>query len=458
MLEVVASLFFVFLIGSIAIAKNRGAAILIIAVLSSSMLGLLDPLSFAIKGVFDVHAIFIVFFTFLILSSASNLKQLKDSFFLYFCFAYFIFWLVGVLLPIINDHSSLFYAIKASKEFMMFLSYFAIFLFIRNISQLEFAWKILIYWSLYYSVLELLAQALGANLQNYIKYFIRPEPPFFWKLYPPFWPVILISLLHTYYDLVVSRKNALLQLSTLFVGLAFTFFRSYLLATFATIPLLLFVSKIGATKTLLRILILLTISTTAIVIVSFWLGKGIDSFNELTDDFVFSGIRELQENKGGSIEGRAIYAEERKELLKQSPYIGFGFIDKDSLFGQNIKNFITGDMLSFIDKGDIDIKLKFGNIGFGILNLLYLVYIGKIIIFIRTKKASNKLKVRLLTIASTMLIYQIVQPVHSAMTHSFGLLPLFIALALTDKQYCLENKRDYMSRKKIIQFSRHKLD
>ena len=92
-------------------------------------------------------------------------------------------------------------------------------------------------------------------------------------------------------------------------------------------------------------------------------------------------------------------------------------------------------MLGFIDKGDLDVAVKFGYIG---LILLYavIVYLIRILLAV-ARKNSEKPAVHCLAVATMLMVFLIVQPVHAPLTHSFGLLPLGIALGLIDREQLL---------------------
>lgn len=420
---------------------NRAALILVIAVLGSSCFGLLDPLNFAVKGVFDNFLLFVLLFGLLSLISLKEFGRLQQGIFVWLVWLHVLLWVLGVLLPIIKGYSTAFFALKASKEFLMILAYFAVFLFIRTQQEVEQAWRFVFIWSAIYSCIELAAQLLGASMWDLLTYALRPEPPFFWKIYPPFWIVILVTFLHLYYELALGLKSRIALLGLAFMGLILTFFRSYLLATFVVVPALLFLAKQGVVKTMIRISTFVAGSLICIVLASLMFGGGLSAVEKLADDFVFSAIRELQDQTGGSLAGRAVFAEEREKILEKSPYTGFGFIEKQSDFGRSVSKHLTGDMLGFIDKGDVDLKLKFGSVGFYFLLLVYVFFIGKAILLVRKGGISPILKVRMLTVASLMTIYLLVLPVHAALTHGFAILPLFICLGLVDRQYVNELRR-----------------
>src|SRR3569833_360897 len=59
------------------------------------------------------------------------------------------------------------------------------------------------------------------------------------------------------------------------------------------------------------------------------LGGG-EGFEKISDDFVTSGVTEVMTDTGSSFGARAQYAEGRQKIFEESPYLGYGFIAKES--------------------------------------------------------------------------------------------------------------------------------
>ena len=417
-----------------AVAGDRSLFILLIFLLCSQLFSLLDIMDFTVKGIFDLHAILIILFSLIILVSFGRVKTLfKARNFVFFA-VFLLFAVFGVIYPYVKEYSSIFYSLKASKEFLMILAYPAVFLFIRNRNQVDRSWGILVFFGVFYSILEIVAQIFGATLLSKLNYAYQAEGPL-WKVYPPFWIVILIALFVTLYKSVMRLKFSSIILGVVFIGLLLTFFRSYLLASFTVIPLVLLMSKLEVFKLLGRGLLMGVFMILVVVVFSLSLG-GVGAIEKVADDFLFSAISELRENKGGALQGREKFAEKRRKILNQSKYVGFGFIDKDSSFGKKVAGRIKGHTLGFLDKGDVDVALKFGIVGRFILYLT-VIMIGLRAIFDMRKIGSSEYSARLLTVATMCFIFILVQPVHAPITYSFGLLPLFICLALLDKERLL---------------------
>lgn len=424
-----------------AVLFQRGLFVLLLLLPASEMLGFVDPMTLAVKGAFDIHALLALLILAATLFSVNRWQELPSTLFLKPMLVFVSLWLYGVLYPVAQDYSTLFYALKASKEFLTIFAYFAVFLFVRTENELQWGWKILIGFGLYYSLLELLAQVFGSTLMSHMVYAFRKEDlAFLWKIYPPFWTVILIALLHSYYEYALGGRRVFVRIGFGSIGLLLTFFRSYLLAAVGTIPLLLLLSRQGMRRAVGQGIALAMIIVVAIGGV--WVATANQGGNmeSLTDHFVSSGIMEFDTQTGGAIVGREKFSKGRRQLLEQSPYLGFGFIDKDSLFGRQVHRHVIGDTLGFIDKGDVDTALKFGYAGRLLLygTVLYMAYI---LVRLARKCPTPMLCVRALTLASLLIIFLIVQPVHAALTYSFSLLPLGIGLGLLEREWSLHSQR-----------------
>lgn len=425
------------MIGLTAAHFHRGLYVLLLLLPASDMLGFVDPMTFAVKGAFDIHALLAILILAAVLFSVNRWQELRSTLLLKPMLVFAGFWLYGVLYPVMQDNSSLFYALKGSKEFLTIFAYFAVFLYVRTENEVRWGWRILIGFGVYTSLLELAAQVFGPTLLSHLVYSYGKEM-FLWKIHPPFWPVLLIALLHSYYEYALGVRRAFVQIGIGSIGLLLTFFRSYLLATVATVPLLLFVSGQGAGRAVGQGVALAVMIAVAIAGVGLITSDHGGSMETLTDHFVSSGVTEFGSQTGGAIAGREVFAKERRKLLEQSPYFGFGFIDKDSQFGRQVRRHIWGDTLGFIDKGDVDTALKFGYAGRLILygTALYMAYV--LVRLVRRRATlTATLRVRALTIASLLIIFLLVQPVHAALTYSFSLLPLGIALGLLEREYLL---------------------
>lgn len=174
----------------------------------------------------------------------------------------------------------------------------------------------------------------------------------------------------------------------------------------------------------------------AVAVVATLIGGGVDAMERMFDQFISSGINELQTQKGGALEGREAFAKERRRILDDSPYLGYGFIDKESKAGIAFQRQIKGDMLGFIDKGDLDVALKFGYLGQLVLYGTFL-YLSINLIQLARQKLQSMFSVRCLSVATTVIVFLVVQPVHAPLSYSFGLLPFGIAMGLIERERLL---------------------
>ena len=423
-------------LGAILITFSRGTAVLLILLPASQLLGFLDPMAIAVKGIFDVHLLILIMTLGLILLSLHRLRDLSRATFFLPYLILFLLWAYGVLLPVVTNTSSLFFSLKASKEFMTAFTYFGVFLFLRTEQDVEWGWRFLLWLGLYYSGLEILCQVLGETLLSHMAFEYRREGHWLWKVYLSFWPVILITFLHSFFELSQLTRRTHVNLILGSCGLLLTFFRSYLLGSLGAIPLCLVLARQQLSKIATKAILLGSLIAITVLSITVLISGDFDLAGGMFARFVSSGITEIQTQKGGALEGREVFARERREILAGSPYGGYGFIDKESKAGIQFQKQIMGDMLGFIDKGDLDVALKFGLIG---QILLYgtFAYFSWGLIRVARQSNPSSLSVRCLTLATTVIVFLVVQPVHAPLTYSFGLLPFGIALGLIDRERLL---------------------
>ncbi len=423
-------------IGAVGLLFSRGAAVLLLLLPASQMLGFVDPMSIAEKGIFDIHLLIGIVIVGLIAASGNHLGELREGRFLAPLIILTLLWCYGVLYPLTTGASSLFYSLKASKEFLTVFCYFGIMLFVRTERDVRWGWRCLLGLGLYYSLVEIAVQVFGESLLSQMTFDYRREGQWFWKIYLSFWPVILITFLHAFFEISHNVRRTYFNFLLGSLGLLLTFFRSYLLGVAGAIPLILTFARKGLSTIMVQFIILGTVIASAIVMVALFAGNGHEKKGNLFDRFITSGLVELQTQKGGALEGREAFAKDRRKILQQSPYLGFGFIDKDSKAGLRFRQQLTGDMLGFIDKGDLDTALKFGYIGQTILYGTF-VYLAWILIRLANQRLQPTLNVRCLALAATVVVFLVVQPVHAPLTYSFGLLPFGIALGLIERERLL---------------------
>ncbi len=423
-------------LGSMLFLFSRGAAVLLLLLPASQMLGLVDPMAIAVKGSFDIHLYIVIFTLGLTLMSVHRLGELCRAVFIIPFLLLGFLWIYGVVFPVATDNSSLFFSLKASKEFMSVFTYFGVFLFLRTEKDVEWGWRCLLWLGLYYSGLEILSQVLGETLLRHLSFDYRREAHWFWKVYVSFWPVIVIAFLHSFFEMTQSIGRSHIGLALSICGILLTFFRSYLLGLLGAIPLCLLLARQRLGKITAKAALLGGIILMAVVVVTILIGGDFESMERMFDQFVSSGINELQTQKGGAIEGREAFAKDRRRILNDSPYLGYGFIDKESKAGIAFQKQIKGDMLGFIDKGDLDVALKFGHLGQILLYGTFL-YFSVNLIRLARQNIQPLFSVRCLSLATTVIVFLVVQPVHAPLSYSFGLLPFGIAMGLIERERVL---------------------
>lgn len=420
-------------LGSLLFVLSRGMAVLLMLLPASQMLGLVDPMAIAVKGIFDIHLYIVLVTLGLILLSLHRLGELYRATFIVPYLILCFLWIYGVALPVVADNSSLFFSLKASKEFMSVFSYFGVFLFLRTEKDVEWGWRCLLSLGLYYSGLEILSQVFGETLLKHMSFDYRREAHWFWKVYVSFWPVIVITFLHSFFELTQSAGRAHISVALTLCGILLTFFRSYLLGVLGAIPLCLLLVRQRLVKIVSKAAQLGALIAASVCVVTILISGSFDSIERIFEQFISSGINEFQSQKGGAIEGREAFARERRIILNKNLYVGYGFIDKDSKAGLLFQKQIKGDMLGYIDKGDLDVALKFGYSGQFLLYGTFACFSWCLIQLAR-QNIQPLLTVRCLSLAATTLVFLVVQPVHAPLTYSFGLLPFGIALGLIERQ------------------------
>lgn len=430
---VVLFLLLIVMLGFACTTFSRGNLVLLMLLPASEFLGFVDPMKIAIKGVFDIHALLGLIILTAITVSIFKFNLLLDAKLKVPIFVFFTLWCYGVVYPWQMGHSSLFYSLKASKEFFTIFSFVAVLLFVKTESEIDLAWKYLVGFGVYYSIVEVAGQLTGPGLQEIMSYLMRREDKFLTKIYLPFWPLILIALFYYFYETSQNIEKRYLRMFICFIGLLLTFFRSYFIASLVVVPLLLILTGQGVFKTVQRATASLMVLCVSLILFSFTFGSGLETLDRVADKYLVSPILEVATHSGGSLLGRERVTESKRKLLMENAAFGYGFIDKESALGRKLLYKVGGHNLGFIDKGTIDVPIKFGYIGFGIL---LLVVASMIMSLLRMAQSyDNKVfYARCMTMATILVVSIAVLPVHAPFTYSYSLLPFGIALGLIEKQ------------------------
>jgi len=436
-LAAVATVIILFVLSVFLMIWNRGALVIAMLIPASDFLGWIDPAVISIKGVFDTFAMIMIFVGLGLLLSVGRWSEIKYAGFRWPFFFMLLLCLYGLFAPVLRGDSTLALAINATKEFMVILAYPAVFIFLKTDREVRLGWKALVALGAYYCVMELLAQFGGVTFMHATSYYYRPDDFGLWKLYVQYWPVILVFLLSAIYSSVFERRMAWISVLIGGAGLFLTFYRSYLIATFAAIPLVAMMSRvklgrIAVTGTALGIVVLGVLGLVSAS--SAGEGKGLAA---VSDDLVLSSFRELADGSGSSLAGRKRHSTELMKLANAHPLIGYGFVKQEAALIQKLHlATFAGGMLGFVDKGDADVLVKFGYIGGAVLYGLFLWIMIAAVMRIRRSSSTTE-SVHLLVIATLAPIFLMVQPVHAPCTYGFALLPMFIAMALVDREALL---------------------
>jgi hypothetical protein len=409
--------------------------------IASQAFGFIHAYEFGFAGYFDINALLAILYIGSILASLHRLGDFKKSEFLFVYVAIILIGIYGILLPYFNNFSSLFYAFKEAKEYFNYLAYFSVFLFVREQKEIDWCWRFIWCFAIYFSVLQILGNMTGGLIFNYLEYKFRPEQVVFVKVYLPIFPIIILSFFMVFYHLAFGdKKHREIFLFFLYsLGILFTFFRAYILSASATIPALLFLKK-RIKAGIISILILFALLVTSILFIS--ATSGGRSFTALFESFITSGITELYHYRGGSLRGRDKVTEGRMDLVRERPLSGWGFLDRDSKVGKRIRRKVgltAYGEIGFIDKGYLDVVAKFGILVTLVFYGTFLLILLKLILMY--KEAYNfDFKAKLFSATGLTIVLLCVQLTHASLTRQFGILPLSIVLALVDREYILNKE------------------
>jgi hypothetical protein len=433
-LAAVATIIILFVLSTFLMIWNRGALVIAILIPASDFLGWIDPAIISIKGVFDTFAMVMIFIALALLLSIGRWFDIRHAGFRWPFFLMLLLLLYGLFAPVLRGDSTLSLAVNAAKEFMVILAYPAVFLFLRTEREIQLGWKALTILGAYYCVMELLAQLGGVTFMHATSYFYRPDDFGLWKLYVQYWPVILVFLLTAIYSSVLKGRITWISILLGGAGLFLTFYRSYLIATFVAIPLIAMMSRIklgriAVAGTTLGVVVLATLGLVSAS--SAGEGKGLAA---VSDDLVLSSFRELADGSGSSLAGRKRHSSELMKLANAHPLIGYGFVKQEASLIQKLHlATFAGGMLGFVDKGDADVLVKFGYFGGAMLYGSFLWITIAAVVRIR-RSTSETESTHLLVVATLAPLFLMVQPVHAPCTYGFALLPMFIAMALVDRE------------------------
>lgn len=430
-LAVVAAVLVLALLAMTLVWLEPGLLVLVLLLPASQFFGVVDPMTLAVAGRFDIHALLIVLLVATALLLGGPARELRHGSFRAPVIVLILVWMIGTALPVLRGESTAWQAIEASKEQMMLFGYFATFLVVREARSIRVGWQALVFFGVGYSVLSILGQVAGPSVLAVLDYDTQPDLLGLTKIYIPFWPLILLGMYAGFTRWLAGHPNGKWVFALCTVGLVLTFFRSYLLASIVTLFFLAWMLRVPGTRLAAVGGSLALVGVLAVIVVGLGTGRG--GVPKVADAFVLSGITELATGTGGALAGRAAYVQQLVAVTEQRPLGGYGFLNPESTGAARLPlESFAGSTLGFIDNGLADMIVKFG---YGGATLVYLTWVVVLFRAVRMARAPLPLELRAMaaTVAGTIATFLMVQPVHAPLSYSFGLLPLVLALALLDR-------------------------
>lgn len=419
---------------------KRSLLVFFILLIASQALGLIHEYEFGFKGLFDINSILTILYIFAITVSLRRFGDLRQSNVAKYLLPVLFLYAFGVLYPWIDGSSSLFYSIKASKEFLNYICFFAVFLFLRNENDINAGWKFFILLAIYYSVMEVAGCISNGYIFSFLQYKYRPEQGILTKVYFPIFSIMITSFLLLLYQSLFKKQNkaSLILVIVLSIGVLLSFHRAYYLGLCFVVPMILVLNRE------LKKMLLAVSATVIVLLFSAFFISGLMSkdISDVLDTYMLSPITELYYHKGGHLIGRDIVAKSRWKLASERKWFGYGFLDKESDLGKKLglklnKNWIGATELGMVDAGHLDVAIKFGRMGWILLyGSIFLLSIRFIVLMKRSSDLG--LKAKLFACAGTLIVFLCVQKTHAPLMRQFGIVPMTIALALVDREYMLK--------------------
>ena len=411
---------------------------LTILLINSYLLGFIDRDSFGILNKFDLNAICLILYLYLIATNFS-LERLRHSIWAKYFIILLLLYVFGVFYPFLRGYSTLFWSIKEGKEYIHYLAFFAIYLSVRKESDLKWSWLYIVLLALYYGFLEI-AYIFGVYKINILHYLYRQDSVLgIVKVYQPIFSIVFLALFYLLWKSIIMKDRNYFQLVFLFSAGLYTAFRSYILGSFIALGacfLTMFKRQyFFKGSSLYALIVLFTIFIFSVTIS----GSMSKRFTKNFDNYIFSGVREFVIQKGGSLEGRKAVNKFRWEYFNKQPWLGYGFIDKNSKLGLRIFKKYRGE-LTMIDTGYLDALIKFGIIG---SLVFYGIFLRIVFLLIKIVKQSNSKKVKVQGAALFCFLITLLaaQVTHAGLTFSFGIVPLAIGMGLLDSKCYLQRQK-----------------
>ena len=331
-------------------------------------------------------------------------NKLKDKTSVYIIVALLLFYIYGLLRPVLDGRQNIIMSIISSKSYTFY--FFVIYvLIVKSYINFEKIFNFIFYTSIYYSVLYVL---------NNIGIGIRP--PEFIKndgIQCYFDSYLTLSLFYLHSPLCQIKKKTLYTV-LLILGIYFGDFFSLLSTSVVLLPLLYILIKNWYRKS--NLLIIIAIAAFPIYILFGFLQES-------------QAYKEIIDKQSEAIYSRNSHNEFRWTLIEKEYNFGYGFIHKNSSYLSLYTNDDSEYMnsLSFIDSGYIDLMGKFGLYG-TILFLIIPIY------FLRLGFNNSKNAFCIIFIIQLFAV----NATWSVFTYQMGIILLAIVYS-----YILENKKTY---------------
>ncbi len=439
MIQSISALLVIFL-SLLANSYAKHLNVLTILLLNSYFLGFIDRNNFGILNKFDINAISLFLYIYYIIFNLS-IKRLRNSSITLVFILLAMFYLYGILLPLYNHHSALFWSIKEGKEFIHYLCFFAIFLSVRTQQGIDVSWKYIKYISIYYVLVEI-AFILGIDKLNILYYSSRYDNGLgITKVYQPMFSIVFLALFIYFWEYILRISKSIHTIIFLIIGCLITAFRSYIIGSIIALPLSVILIRKGKDIGKIGIIYALGIIF-AVLIMSFSFTDSVsDRFMKQIDNYIISGVTEVlsEEKKGSSLKGREAANRFRWKYYYKKPFSGYGFIDEKSTLGKKI--FAEHEReLTMIDTGYLDVLIKFGIIGAIIFYSSFIFLAYKIANYAKSS-TKNQFIIRCAAVFCFIITLLISQVTHGGLTYQFGIIPVSIALALLESEYIIQKKK-----------------
>ena len=267
-------------------------------------------------------------------------NYLKDKPSKYLILSLLLFYVYGLVKPIIDGHQNILMSIISSKAYTFY--FLAIYLFItKDFIKFNKVFNFIFYTSIYYSILYVLN---GAG--------IVIRPPEYIKgdgiqcRYDSF---LTFSLFYLHSRICNIKKKAIFTI-LLFIGLYFGGFFSLLASSIVLLPFMRFLNKNWEKKS--NIIVKLVCTIIPLIFFSHFF-------------MTSQTYKDITERQSEALSSRNIQNEFRWQLIEKEYHWGYGFIHQNSHYISLYNNPDNQYMLSlsFIDSGYTDLMGKFGLCG-----------------------------------------------------------------------------------------------